>query len=65
MSPARATAPRAALPDDATVLELPDGDIEAFSRLVGLYAAQLEAGQLPADAWHDALARSGWEPATE
>jgi len=55
----------ATLPDDATLLGVPDADVEAFSRLVGLYAAQLEAGQPPADAWQAALESSGWEPAAE
>jgi sugar/nucleoside kinase (ribokinase family) len=55
----------AGLPEDATVLGVPEGDAAAFSRLVGLYAAQLEAGRQPADAWHEALATSGWEPAAE
>lgn len=55
----------AVLPDDATLLGVPDRDTAAFSRLVGLYAAQLESGQGPADAWRDALASSGWEPAGE
>jgi len=55
----------ATLPDDATLLGVPDADVEAFSRLVGLYAAQLEAGKPPADAWQAALESSGWEPAAE
>lgn len=55
------------LPAGATLLERPEEDAGAFARLVGGYAAQLEAGRAPAEAWHDALADTGWEqaPASE
>lgn len=51
------------LPDDATVLAAPGGDDGAFAELVGRYAAQLDAGRAAADAWHDAIAATGWEEA--
>ncbi len=53
----------AALPADATVLDLPDEDSGAFALLVGIYAARLDAGDGPASAWQNALAGSGWERA--
>jgi hypothetical protein len=49
------------LPQSATVLEMPEADDGAFAALVGQYAAQLDAGQPPADAWHAALAGATWE----
>ena len=55
-----------ALPDQATVLAAPAGkDDGAFARLVGLYAAQLDAGRVAADAWRDALTTTGWEASDE
>ena len=55
-----------ALPDHATVLAAPAGEDDgAFARLVGLYAAQLDAGRVAADAWRDALITTGWEAADE
>jgi hypothetical protein len=56
--------PISALPEGATVLEMPDEDDGAFPRLVGLYAAKLDAGATAADAWHEAVEESGWEKAT-
>ncbi len=53
------------LPDSATQLASPDGDSAAFAALVGRYAAALEAGRPAPDAWHDALAGSGWEESGE
>jgi len=53
------------LPDHATVLTAPDEDAGAFAELVGRYVASLDTGTDPADAWRDALAATGWEPAAE
>ena len=53
------------VPPDATVLELPEPAIEPFNRLIGRYAAHLDAGGAAADAWQDALANSGWEAAAQ
>jgi hypothetical protein len=55
----------AGLPAEATVLELPGEDEGAFAALVGHYAALLDAGRPADDAWHQALAGSGWESAGE
>jgi hypothetical protein len=47
--------------DDATVLEAPAEDAEgAFASLVGRYAAALDAGTSPADAFAAASAGVGW-----
>ena len=47
--------------DDATVLEAPAEDAEgAFASLVGRYAAALDAGTPPADAFAAASAGVGW-----
>ena len=53
----------AGLPADATVLSPPEDDSSAFADLVGRYAAALSAGRQAADAWHDAVAASGWQEA--
>ena len=53
------------LPDHATVLSAPEEDAGAFAELVGRYVASLDTGADPADAWRDALAATGWEPAAE
>ncbi|MDP8904768.1 MAG: hypothetical protein M3N29_05545, partial [Chloroflexota bacterium] len=53
------------LPESATVLEMPSEDDGAFPALVGRYAALLDAGRRHDDAWHEALAGSGWESAAE
>lgn len=55
------------LPDHATVLEMPaEGEGEsAFAKLVGRYAAALDGGAAPVEAWRDALAAGGWESSTE
>jgi hypothetical protein len=51
------------LPDDATVLEAPDDDAEsAFATAVGRYAAALDRGVNPGEAFRDASAAAGWEP---
>lgn len=53
------------LPDSAIVLGPLTEDGGAFVDLVGHYAAALDSGRVPADAWRDAIDESGWEPATE
>jgi hypothetical protein len=58
-----AAAPAADLPENATLLEMPDDDGGAFATLVGQYTARLDAGAEPSDAWRDAVAASGWEKA--
>ncbi len=46
----------------ATVLEAPASDPDgAFARLVGEYAAALEAGTPPGDAFRAVVGRAGWE----
>jgi len=51
----------AGLPDDATVLESPPEDAEgAFASLVGRYAAALDRGVEPVDAFAAASAEAGW-----
>ena len=47
------------------MLEVPEEDSGAFPELVGRYAALLDSGRSPADAWRDAIDEGGWEPATE
>jgi hypothetical protein len=53
------SAPPADLPAAATVLEVPARDDGAFGALVGLYAARLDAGDDPAQAFSAALGE-GW-----
>jgi hypothetical protein len=53
------------LPENATLLEVPEEDGGAFAALVGRYAAHLDSGRAPADAWRDALGDGGWEKSTE
>jgi hypothetical protein len=57
--------PPGRLPATATVLEMPDEDEGAFAQLVGRYAAALDAGQAPADAWQRAIDAGGWQAAAE
>lgn len=53
-----------ALPDDATVFERPTEDPDGeFARLVGGYAAALDRGEAPEQAFRAATAEQGWEPA--
>lgn len=63
------TAPAAAREpygEDATLLAPPSGDgDEGFARLVGSYAAALDAGREPADAFGAAVAAAGWEHAED
>ena len=54
------SAPPPDLPSAATVLEAPARDDGAFGALVGLYAARLDAGDDPAQAFSAALAE-GWD----
>ena len=54
------------LPDDATVLEAPAIDADgAFAAVVGAYAAALDRGASPADAFASASAESGWAAVTD
>ncbi len=49
----------------ATVLEAPPSDPDgAFTRLVGAFAAALDAGASPAEAFRSTAAGAGWEAAT-
>ena len=61
--PSGATPP--AVPAEATVLEAPPDDDGSFGRLVGIFAAGLDAGTEPAAAFAEAVAASGWEPIAE
>jgi hypothetical protein len=62
-----AGSPPPGLSDDATVLAHPDAEddaaLDAFARLVGAYAAALDAGTPAARAFESARASVGWEPA--
>ena len=53
------------VPDSATVLERPAADDGSFARLVGAFAASLDAGNDPARAFREGVAASGWEPAAD
>jgi sugar/nucleoside kinase (ribokinase family) len=57
--------PPADLPEKSTLLERPAEDGGAFVQLVGRYAALLDSGRSPLDAWRDAIETGGWEPASE
>ncbi|GAC1669238.1 MAG: hypothetical protein NVS9B8_11960 [Candidatus Limnocylindrales bacterium] len=49
------------LPDDATVLEAPPSDADgAFAAIVGAYAAAIDRGATPIEAFAAASAGSGW-----
>jgi hypothetical protein len=61
--PPGATPPN--LPPDATVLEAPAVDDGSFGRVVGVFAAGLDAGAEPAAAFAEAVKASGWEPVTD
>lgn len=53
-------------PDDATVLEAPGVDADgAFAAVVGAYAAALDRGTSPAEAFATASAGSGWAAVTD
>jgi hypothetical protein len=49
--------------DEATVLVKPDEDEggDAFARVVATYAAALDGGTKPAEAWRAAIDSTGWE----
>lgn len=50
-----------ALVPEATILEAPDGDPDdAFAAVVGTYAAALDRGEEPAEAFATASAAGGW-----
>ena len=50
---------------DATILEAPEGDPdEAFASVVGGYAAALDRGEEPAEAFASASSAGGWAAAT-
>jgi hypothetical protein len=51
----------AGLPEDATVMTVPEADDAAFDALVGAYAAALEAGADPGAAFAAAQGATGWE----
>jgi len=61
--PPGATPPR--LPAEATLLEAPAVDDGSFGRVVGAFAAALDAGSEPADAFAEAVRVSGWEPVAD
>ncbi len=61
--PAGVEAP--ALPGEATVLEAPARDDGSFARLVGAFAAGLDAGIGPGLAFSQAVEASGWEAVEE
>ena len=49
------------VPEDATILEPPGVDPEgAFATVVGAYAAELDRGASPAEAFASASIGSGW-----
>lgn len=60
-----AVAPGASDTQADEVFEAPDGDGEAFARLLGRYAAALDRGVGPAAAFNDAVRGSGWTPALD
>jgi hypothetical protein len=51
------------IPAGATILAMPAEDGGAFVELVGRYAALLDSGRAPAEAWQDAINAGGWEQA--
>jgi sugar/nucleoside kinase (ribokinase family) len=54
-----------ALSETATVLEAPVDDDGSFGRLVGAYAAALDAGEEPGKAFRDGVTAAGWEPSLD
>lgn len=50
---------------EATVLEAPADDDGSFGRMVGTFAAALDAGVDPAAAFREAVTASGWESAAD
>jgi hypothetical protein len=58
-----ATGGESALPAEATILEAPSEDAEgAFATVVGRYAASLDRGDDPGDAFTTASSELGWTP---
>lgn len=61
--------PTAALPADATILAVPergeDDGTGAFELLVGAFAAALDAGATPKEAFAAASAGAAWEPVAD
>jgi hypothetical protein len=57
--------PQAALGEDATVLQAPEDVDVSFARVVGEYAARLDRGELPGDAFAAASKTSGWTAAED
>jgi hypothetical protein len=55
----------AAIPETATILEAPVDDDGSFARLVGAYAAALDAGEDPGTAFRDGVTAAGWEPSPD
>ena len=53
------------LPADATVLEAPAADDGSFARVVGAFAAALDAGLDAEAAFAAAVEKSGWEPVAD
>jgi hypothetical protein len=54
------------LPEQSTILEPPASDPAGeFARLVGTYAAALDRGEPPEDAFRSATMERGWEPSGE
>ena len=53
------------LPADATVLEAPAADDGSFARVVGAFAAALDAGLDAEAAFGAAVEKSGWEPVAD
>lgn len=60
--PNGAVAP-ADLAEASTVLEAPDGATDAFAEMVGRFAAAIDGGAVPSQAFADATRAVGWEPA--
>lgn len=53
------------IPETATVLQAPLAGSIAFSGLVGRYAALLDSGLAPEEAWRDAVDDTGWEQTSD
>ena len=53
------------VPPETTVLEAPEEDDGSFGRLVGAFAAALDAGADVGPAFDEAVASSGWEPVAD
>ncbi len=49
------------LPPEATVLQAPEADDGSFARLVGVFAAGLDGGAAPGEAFAEAVRSVGWE----